>query len=188
MIPTQPVFPPEQAAQVREELQSLLKKGAVVPVSDSQEGFYSNLFLVPKKNGQMRPVINLKRLNQWVSAEHFKMEGIPTLRDLLSPGDWFVKVDLKDAYFTVPIDSGHHHYLRFMLGKEKYQFTCFPFGLSCAPWTFTKVMKTVMILLRSWGVRIIIYIDDMLILAETSEQAYQHLETLLWILESWGLW
>ena len=61
-----------------------------------------------------------------------------------------------------------------------------PFGLSCAPCTFTKVMKPVIILLRSWGVRIIIYIDDMLILAETSEQAYQHIKTLLWILQFLG--
>ena len=43
-----------------------------------------------------------------------------------------------------------------------------------------------MILLRSWGVRIIIYINDMLVLTETSNQAYQHLETLLWILQSLG--
>ena len=36
------------------------------------------------------------------------------------------------------------------------------------------------------GVKIIIYIDDMLILAEKSEQAFQHLETLLWTLQSLG--
>ena len=132
-LPTEPVFPPEQADQVREELQSLLEKGAVVPVTENQEGYYSNLFLVPKKNGQMRPVINLKWLNLWVSAEHFKMEGIATLREMLRPGDWFVKVDLKDAYFTVPIDSGYQQYLRFMLDRESYQFMCLPFGLSCAP-------------------------------------------------------
>ena len=61
-IPTKPVFPPEQAVQVREEIRLLLEKGAIAPVTDSQGGFYSKLFLVPK-NGQMRPVINLKWLN-----------------------------------------------------------------------------------------------------------------------------
>ena len=134
----------------------------------------------------MRPVINLKQLNEWVTTEHFKMEGVSTLKDILQLGNWFVKIDLKDAYFTIPIDSGHQQYLRFMLEGESYQFTCLSFGLSCAPRTFTKVLKPVMILLRSWGVRIIVYIDDMLILVETPEQASQHLQTLLWILQALG--
>ena len=43
-----------------------------------------------------------------------------------------------------------------------------------------------MTLLRSWGVRIIIYIDDMLILAETRGEASQHLEVLLFLLEALG--
>lgn len=148
-LPAEPVFPPKQAAQVKEELQYLLEKGAVVPVIDSQEGFYSNLLLVPKKNGQMRPAINLRLLNEWVTTEHFKMEGIPTLKDILKSGDWFVKVDLKDAYFIVPVESSHQQYLRFMLDGESYQFTCLPFSLFCTPYTFTKVLKPVMALLRS---------------------------------------
>ena len=47
-----------------------------------------------------------------------------------------------------------------------YQFNCLPFGLSCAPWVFTKITKAVAAVLREMGVRIIIYIDDMLIMAE----------------------
>ena len=77
----------------------------------------------------MRPVINLKKLNEWVTPQHFKIEGMGTLRELVRTNNWMVKVDLKDAYFTVPIHSSHHPYLRFIVGQEHYQFTCLP--LAC---------------------------------------------------------
>jgi len=101
-------FPKDQMCLLREEANSLLGKGAIVKVPIGPKiGFYSTLFLVPKKEGSMHPVINLKRLNSWVSPQHFKMEGIPTLHDLLQQGDWLVKVDLKDAYFSMPIHMNH---------------------------------------------------------------------------------
>ena len=48
-----------------------------------------------------------------------------------------------------------------------------------------KVMKPLMALLRSWAVRMITYINDMLILAQTKETT-QHLEVLLFLLEALG--
>ena len=41
------------------------------------------MFLVAKKDDRLRPVINLKELNISVKTEHFKMEGIHMLKDLL---------------------------------------------------------------------------------------------------------
>ena len=158
--PSENAFSREQEALLREEVEILLEKGAISLCLQNTGGFYSTIFLVPKKNGQMRPVINLKNLNQWVEAPHFKIEGIATLKDLLRLGNWMVKVDLKDAYFTIPNHHLHQQLLRFTVKGMSYQFTCPPFGLSCAPWTFTKVIKPLMTLLKSWGVRIIIYIDD----------------------------
>jgi len=67
-------FSQEQAALMQEEVESLLQKGAISLCPNTLEGFYSTLFLVPKKNGQMRPVISLKQLNKWVEIPHFKME------------------------------------------------------------------------------------------------------------------
>ena len=57
-----------------------------------------------------------------------------------------------------------------MVGRNCYEFTCLPFSLSCAPWTIiTKVKKPPMGLLRAWGISIVIYIDDKLILSEYKE-------------------
>ena len=96
-----PHYNAEQNKLIEEEVADLLQKGAVSHLVESQSkgGLYSNLFLVPPKDGGQRPVINLKALNQFVQPCHFKMEGIHTLRDLIKQGDWLAKVDLKDAYF-----------------------------------------------------------------------------------------
>ena len=66
--PLEAMFSKEQAALLREEVKSLLQKGAISPQRESIGGFNSTLFLVPKKGGQMRSVINLKCLYQWVES------------------------------------------------------------------------------------------------------------------------
>ena len=103
--PHPPQYGAEQMAQMRAELTVLLQKEAVARVSESQGGFHSTLFLVPKKDGKQRPVINLKALNQYIQTYHFKMEGLQMLKDLIKPGDWLAKVDLKDTYFAIPIEE-----------------------------------------------------------------------------------
>jgi len=98
-----------------------------------------------------------------------------------------IKVDLKDAYLMVPIHPDHQHYLRFTIEAVDYQFTCLPFGLACARWDFTKVMKAVVTLLRwSWGTRIIIYINDILIMSESTALTVQCLEIQLTSYSAWG--
>ena len=164
----------------------MVDKNAISRVCQKQEGFLSQLFMVPKKDGGQRPIINLKKLNSFVQTEHFKMEGIHMLKDLLKPGDWMTKVDLKDAYFMIPVTTDHRKLLQFKWLGETYQFNCLPFGLSSAPWVFTKTTKPIVAILRTMGLRMIMYIDDILILSETESLSREQTAGLIFLLENLG--
>ena len=155
----------------------------VKPVSDQ---FISNLFLVPKRDRKSHPVINLKDLNTFLQYDHFKMEGIHLLRDLLQPHDWLGKIDLKDAYFVIPIWKNHRKYLRFLWKDTLLEFAFLPFGLAVAPRLFTKVLKSVVALLRRAGIRLIIYLDDLLFMIQSQVYLEQDMATARYLLQNLG--
>ena len=92
------------------------------------------------------------------------MGSIRTVKGLLMPGDWLVKLDLKDAYLSVLIYVSHQKFLRFHWESKEWQFQALPFGLCSAPYILTKVMKPVVARMRQLGIRLILYLDDMLIM------------------------
>ena len=182
--PPQLTFTEREEECMQTEVLNMLEKQAI---PQNPEGFYSQMFLVQKKDGRQRPVINLKRLNQSVKTEHFKMEGIHMLKDLLRAGDWMAKIDLKDAYFMIPIAQEDREFLKFQWKDQTYQFNCLPFGLSSVPWVFTKTTRPVVAALREIGLRLIIYIDDILVMAETESLLKDHVTAVVYLLENLGL-
>ena len=70
-----------------------------------QSQFISQIFVVPKKEGRFRPVVNLKALNRHIKCLHFKMEGAHLLKDLLQKGDWMVSIDLHKGRISIGISG-----------------------------------------------------------------------------------
>ena len=52
-------------------------------------------------------ILNLKSFNANVTHHHFKMDNIWSAIRLMKPGCYMVSIDLKDAYYTVPICKEH---------------------------------------------------------------------------------
>ena len=66
----------ESARVLQEEVTSLLNRGAICVVSpaQSQSGFYSRYFLVPKRGGTgICPILDLRALNSYLRGYKFRM-------------------------------------------------------------------------------------------------------------------
>ena len=173
---------------LREEIQTLLDKGAIqkVNLEKSPGGFYSKYFLVTKKGGGMRPILDLRGLNKYLKTFRFKMLTTASLLRKVRRGAWFTSVDLKDAFFHVSIYPPHRKFLRFALDGEVYQYTVLPFGMSLSPRVFTKCTQAAIAPLRAQGIRLDTFLDDWLISADSLQEANRHTETVVSHLTSLG--
>merc|ERR1711888_95571 len=73
-------------------------------VTPSHDQFLSHIFPVPKKLlGEYRIIFDLTELNQFVRKIKFKMDKIQDIMLLIQPGDFFVSIDLSDAYYCIAI-------------------------------------------------------------------------------------
>ncbi|MGL5566210.1 MAG: reverse transcriptase domain-containing protein [Plesiomonas sp.] len=171
----------EVSAVLREEIRTLLGKEAiqVVPRERMEEGFYNRYFLLPKKSGGLRPILDLRQLNKHLRCYRFKMLTVRHLLSSLHPREWFTSVDLTDAYFHVTIHPGHRKFLRFSFEGTAYEFRVLPFGLSLAPRIFTKCAEAALEPLRLQGMRVFAYLDDLLLAADSREQTVLQTQTLL---------
>ena len=164
-----------------EEIEAMVQKEAVIPVPlEAPPGFYSSLFLVSKESGGYRPVINLKPLNRYIYNQRFKMETSRSIVKAVSPGDWAVSIDLKDAYFHVPVHPEVQHLLRFAISPtEAFQFRALPFGLCSAPRIFTMILREVAQHLHKRGIKAHFYLDDWLIRHQDPVILLEHLQYIL---------
>ena len=83
--------------------------------------------------------MDIRKPNSCIWYEHFKMEGLHTVQQLICRNDLITKVDLGDFYMHFLIGKADRRYTRFMEGR-KFECTGMPFGLAPAPRLATKMM------------------------------------------------
>lgn len=95
------------------------------------------------------------------------MATLKSILNLIEKDCFLASLDLKDAYYSVPVVRGHQKYLRFLWRGQLYQFPCLPNQLSCCPRKFTKLMKLPMTALHRLGHISSNYIDDLILQGRT---------------------
>jgi hypothetical protein len=152
-------FNEKEAEIVSTEVDKMLTKNVIEKCNCSDE-IISNIFIRQKKDKSDRVILNLKNFNNYVECNHFKMESLQSALIIMKQGCYMASVDLKDAYYSVPLAIEQRKYMRFIWKEELFQFTCLVMGLACSPRKFTKLMKPVFSDLRKLGFSNVPYIDD----------------------------
>ncbi len=91
------------APVLREEIAVLLAKDAIEPVPPAEMRLYCPYFIVPKKGGGLRPILDLRVLNRALHKLPFKILTHRRMIKCIQTQNWFAAIDLKDAYFHVSI-------------------------------------------------------------------------------------
>ena len=182
--------PPDRRELLKDHIQELLAKQAIEEVRDKGSlGYYSHMFLTPKKNGKLRPIIDLTCLNDFLVCPKFKMESSVSVAAAVQPHDWGSSLDLTDAYFHVPVATSFRKYLRIVVGGKVYQYCALPFGLSTSPLVFSQMLDPVAIFLHSRGISLHRYLDDFLIRSQSRSLCHLWTQLTLQLLFflGWGV-
>ena len=155
---------PSQLPDIRVFITRLLSRGKIRRILTRQPLFFSRLFLVPKKGGSLRLIIDLSRLNKFLIVPHFRMESVWDIAAGILAGLWGCTIDLEDAYHSVPMAEIFQCYLAFVVDGVVYVFTHLPFGLSVAPWAFTRVIRPIKGFCHRQGLLLHSYLDDFFLL------------------------
>eukprot|EP00770_Monocercomonoides_exilis_P014290 MONOS_14236.1-p1 / transcript=MONOS_14236.1 / gene=MONOS_14236 / organism=Monocercomonoides_exilis_PA203 / gene_product=reverse transcriptase / transcript_product=reverse transcriptase / location=Mono_scaffold00961:9-743(-) / protein_length=245 / sequence_SO=supercontig / SO=protein_coding / is_pseudo=false len=169
-------------------LEEQTRTGIVEEINQEDVKHRNNVFLIKKKNGTWRQILDCRRLNAAVLRTHFKCDSERTVERILLKEDWAVTIDLHQAYYLLPVSENLKPYLAFrFLGKD-YVFKGMPFGFVDAPRIFTHVMRKVTKeIRRRWHVRLVAYLDDLLILHQDQMHLRRITEEIVQFLESLGL-
>ena len=186
ICPQEKQFSCNERQIIGSEIKSLLAKGVIVPSVTEPGEFISPIFLTPKKDGSYRMILNLKHFNTHVAYYHFKMDTLASAINLMKPHCFMASLDLKDAYYSVPVSASDQKYLKFTWDGQLFHFVCFPNGLACCPRLFTKLLKPVYARLRQQGHESSGYIDDSYLQGDDFPDCVANVKATVCLFDSFG--
>ena len=114
------------------------------------------------------------------------MEDRNVIKSLVQKDDFFISIDLKDAFHSIDLHPDSKRLTSFEFDGKRYSFNKLPFGLTSASRIFSQVLKPVIAHLRLSGLRITSYLDDILICASSYTQAISDMNKAIDLLTSLG--
>jgi RNase H-like domain found in reverse transcriptase/Reverse transcriptase (RNA-dependent DNA polymerase) len=156
------------AEQIEQDkfLKENLEKGYI---RQSQSPMASPFFFVSKKDGKLRPCQDYRYLNDWTIKNSYPLPLISEILDKLKGARYFTKLDVRWGYNTIRIRKGDEWKAAFKTNKGLFKPTVMFFGMCNSPATFQAMMDDVFMTMIEERL-VIVYMDDILIFANTKDE------------------
>ena len=169
-----------QAAE--DMVREMLDAGVIEP-SDSP--WAAPVVLVKKKGGGWRFCVDYRRLNAITKKDSYPLPRIDDALDHITGSSWFSSLDLRSGYWQVELAPEARPKTAFSFGQGLWQFRVMPFGLCNAPATFERLMERVLAAVPRQ--RCVVYLDDLLVHADSFDGALNNLREVFSLIRGAGL-
>jgi len=167
---------------VDEQVDHLKKMGVI---RDSNSPWSAPVVVVKKKNGEYRMCIDFRRLNSVTVKPIYKIPDSQSLFNHLSGAKMFSSIDVSSAYYQCEMREEDKKLTAFNTRRGQFEFNRMPFGLSGAPFTFQRLMHT--ILREENWLSCLVYLDDILIFSKDFEEHLERVEVIFEKIKQSGL-
>lgn len=167
-------LPPPKLKLLREHIEKLVKSGVVV---ESSSDYSSPCFLVPKKDGGHRLVVDYRKVNALIRFDTFPLPTVETALMHFGGAKYFSILDLNSAYHQIPLHTDSQRYSCFTTPFGSYSYTRLPFGLSVGGQTLSRILNKIFQEV-TWDF-LFLYLDDLLIYSNSFDEHMTHLSFVL---------
>ncbi|KAL0821643.1 hypothetical protein ABMA28_005084 [Loxostege sticticalis] len=167
---------------LRQEVDKMIAAGIIQPC---QSPWTAPVVMVPKKDGGTRVCVDYRQLNAITTPDMYPLPRIDDLLHGAKPTPYMTTIDLQSGYWQIKVQEQDQDKTCFVTPFGTYKFLRMPFGLRNAPATFQRLMDRFRISLSH--IKILIYIDDVIVLSETYERHLKDLQEVFDRLREYNL-
>ncbi|KRH93282.1 LTR retrotransposon, partial [Pseudoloma neurophilia] len=145
----------------------------------------SPVVLAKKSDGTMRFCIDYRKLNENTVRKQYQICHMDDLLCEINNGTILGKLDLESAYLQIALKESDKYKSGFITNQGCFEWNVMPFGLINAPFTFQRIINTV--IKDAIGKFVVTYLDDILIYSRNKDEHLKHLEWVFKQLDLYGL-